>query len=263
MNNIFLEFANQMADQSAIIARKYFRNNSFEEVKSDKSPVTIADKEIEEKLREMILKKFPHHGICGEEYQNVNTESEYQWVIDPIDGTSSFIIGRPTFTTLISLIYKKKPIIGIINQPINNERWIGVDDHSSLSGAWFNGKQIKTRQCKDIENAIISTTSDFFFEKNDLEKFYKIARKAKYQKFGGVVYGADSYAYGLLSLGLIDIIIEPKLQIYDYAALIPIIKKSGGIITKWDGNEPCLQSNIEIVATGSKELHEKVLKILI
>ena len=249
-------FANHLADLSAPIAQKYFRQPNGELEKSDNSPVTLADREIEEILREEIERKFPTHGIIGEEFGLRNPDSDYQWIIDPIDGTSSFIIGRPTFGTLIALAFKGNVIIGIINQPISHERWCGLDG----IGSWLNQTPIKTRQCLEIKNAIISTTSDFFFTKNDLQKFKNLAKNAKYQRYGGVIYGGDCYAYALLASGFIDIIIEPQLQVYDYAALIPIIKMAGGFIGDWEGGELKLESGVKLLACSSEELYRKVVR---
>ncbi len=254
----FSDFANHLADLSAPIAKKYFRVPNGEIIKADLSPVTHADREIEEVLRAEIETWFPDHGIIGEEFGARNSDADYQWIIDPIDGTSSFIIGRPTFGTLIALAYKGKAILGILNQPISGERWIGIDG----VGSWLNGAAIKSRKCVDISDAIISTTSQFFFEGNDLAKFQKLSAGAKYQRFGGVVYGADCYGYALLASGFIDIIIEPALQVYDYAALIPIIKMAGGFIGDWRGNELGLESNVKIIACGSEELYRKVVELM-
>ncbi len=216
------------------------------------------DRGIEELLRAKIMEKFPEHGIFGEEFGMHNPDADYQWIIDPIDGTSSFIMGRPTFGTLIALAFKGDVIIGIVNQPIAKERWLGVDGE----GAWFNGKPIKTRACADIEDAIISTTSDFFFSANDLAKFKKLSKMAKYQKFGGVIYGGDCYSYALLASGFVDIIVEPSLQVYDYAALIPIIKMAGGKIGFYDGEEFSLKGDAKILACANKTLFDKVLKVM-
>lgn len=257
-NKNFSDFANHLADLSEPIARKYFRLPNGEIVKEDKSPVTLADREIEEILRSEIEKKFPEHGIIGEEYGVHNVDADYQWIIDPIDGTASFIIGRPTFGTLIALAYKGKPILGIINQPISRERWLGIDGE----GAWFNGQPIKTRQCESIADAIISSTSQFFFDEVDLKKFLNLSKQAKYQRFGGVVYGADCYGYALLASGFIDIIIEPELQVYDYAALVPIVKMAGGYIGDWSGKEFNLQSNVKLLACANKKLAKEVITIL-
>lgn len=255
-------FAHHLADLSAPIARKYFRTPNGEVIKEDQSPVTQADREIEEIIRAEIEKKFPNHGIEGEEFGLRNPDADYQWILDPIDGTSSFIIGRPTFGTLIALAYKGEVKIGIINQPISNERWIGVNFGGNQDGAWLNGKAISTRDCGKISNAIISTTSQFFFDAEDLQKFQKLASKAKYQRFGGVVYGGDCYAYALLASGFIDIIIEPSLKVYDYAALIPLIKMAGGFVGDWHGNEIGLKSDGRIIACGSEALYHKVIAML-
>ncbi len=258
INQAIIDFANHLADLSTSIAKKYFRQENGEIVKNDKSPVTLADQQIEEVLRNEIIKKFSNHGIIGEEFGLHNPDSDYQWIIDPIDGTSSFIIGRPTFGTLISLAYKGKSILGIINQPISGERWLGIENQ----GAWFNNKAIKTRQCLDIQDAVISTTSPFFFAKHDLEKFQKLCISAKYPKFGGVIYGGDCYAYALLASGYLDLIIEPELQIYDYAALVPIIKMAGGYIGDWQGNELGLKSGVKLIAAGTKELYNKTVALM-
>ncbi len=257
-----IDFANNLADLSQEIAIKYFRNNNGEIEKDDHSPVTKADREIEEVLRREIINHFPEHGIIGEEYGLTNPNSDFQWIIDPIDGTSSFIIGRPTFGTLIALAYKNKPVLGIMNQPINKERWLGIDDDSDKSGAWLNKKPIKTRRCTEIKDAIISTTSPFFFNETDLDKFQKLAGKAKYQKYGGVIYGGDCYSYALLASGFIDIIIEPNLQVYDYAALVPIIKMAGGAIGEWEKGELGLKSNVKLLACANQELYKKACEFL-
>ena len=133
INQELIDFANFLADKSAQIAKKYFRLPNGEREKEDNTPVTKADREIEAMMRDHIQKKYPNHGIIGEEYDNINEKAEFIWVLDPIDGTSSFIIGRPIFGTLISLTRNKKPILGIVNQPITNERWLGIKDQ----GAWF------------------------------------------------------------------------------------------------------------------------------
>ena len=145
------EFANDLADIASEITKKYFRKHFAEENKSNDTPVTIADREIESAIRDAIIKKFPDHGIVGEEYGLINENADYKWVIDPIDGTVSFVIGRPIFGNLIALSYQNKPILGIINQPITNERWIGIVDEESK----LNNEIIKTRKCNNIEDAIL------------------------------------------------------------------------------------------------------------
>ncbi|MFM7702293.1 MAG: inositol monophosphatase family protein, partial [Alphaproteobacteria bacterium] len=151
-----------------------------------------------------------------------------------------------------------KVILGIINQPINGERWLGIEGQ----GSWFNGKKIQTRNCQNIENAVLSSSSPFFFKDENKIIFEKVCSLTKYQKIGGVVYGGDCYAYGCLASGFVDLIIEPELKIYDFASHIPIIKNAGGVITDWFGNDLKLESNTKLVASSTPKLHEQVLKII-
>ncbi len=254
-----INFAHNLADISSEIAKKYFRLPNGEIKKEDESPVTKADREIEEILRQKIIAEFPHHGIIGEEFGNHNEKSEFKWIIDPIDGTSSFIIGRPSFGTLIALYHQEKPLLGIMNQPITGERWIGITNQ----GSWLNGKKISTRKnVGELSEAILCTTSPFFFKNNDEKIFAKVAAQTKYQNFGGVVYGGDCYLYALLASGFVDLILDPGLKVYDYAALIPIIEMAGGVITNWEGNDPQLKSGVKILASANQELHRKALEII-
>lgn len=251
-------FTNYLADISAQITKKYFRLPNGEITKEDESPVTIADREIEKILREEIMKKFPSHGIIGEEFGNHNETADFVWILDPIDGTSSFIVGRPIFGTLISLTYQGKSVLGIMNQGISNERWIGIAGEA----AYFNGQKIQTRNCKDLSQAVMCSSSSHYFKGEDEEVFKKITALTKYQKIGGVIYGGDCYSYATLASGFVDIVIDPGLKVYDYAALIPIIEMAGGVVTDWWGNDLNLQSDVHLVACANKELHEQVLKIL-
>ena len=258
LNQEIINFANHLADIASEISKKYYRIENGEVAKDDDSPVTKADREIEEKIREAIFANYPTHGIIGEEFGNHQENAEYLWIIDPIDGTSSFIVGRPIFGNLIALVVRQKVQLGIINQPINSERWIGIEG----SGSWFNGTKIKTRNCQKISQAVLSSSSPFFFKDFNQEVFEKICTLTKYQKIGGVVYGGDCYAYGCLSSGFVDLIIEPELKVYDFASHIPIIKNAGGVITDWDGNDLKLESNVRLVASATPKLHEEVLKII-
>lgn len=258
LNQEIINFANLLADTASEISKKYYRIANGEIAKEDDSPVTIADREIEEKIRELIFKKYPTHGIIGEEYGNHQEHQDYTWIIDPIDGTSSFIVGRPIFGNLISLTFKQNVILGIINQPINNERWLGIEGQ----GSWFNGNRIKTRNCQKIDDAVLSSSSPYFFKKENKIIFEEICKYTKYQKIGGVVYGGDCYAYGCLASGFVDLIIEPELKIYDFASHIPIIKNAGGVITDWSGNDLKLESNTKLIASATPKLHDEVLKLI-
>jgi inositol-phosphate phosphatase/L-galactose 1-phosphate phosphatase/histidinol-phosphatase len=257
LNQEIINFANHLADISGEVIKKYFRQNFGEITKDNQTPVTLADKGAEEVMRNAIIKQFPDHGIVGEEFGNVNSNAKYQWVLDPIDGTVSFVMGRPIFGTLIALCYEGKPIVGIINQPINGERWYNFDNQ-----AFFNDKIIQTRKCSQLSEAILCSTSPFFFQGKDLEMLNKISAQTKYQSQGGIIYGGDCYLFGLLAMGQIDVIIEQGLNNFDFCALAPIVKAAGGIITDWQGKELDINSDGKILACGDKELHKRIINLI-
>lgn len=273
-NNEFVNFINFLADESAIIAKKYFRQPNKEKEKLDKSPVTLADQEIEALIRYNIKKKYPDHGIIGEEYDDINPDAKYKWIIDPIDGTSSFIIGRPIFGTLIALTHNNKPIIGILDQPISNERWIGI----SNIGSYFidtkltktsnyynlitsnNSQKITTRNINSINDSVMCSSSPFYFkDQNDQKILQHLTSLTKYQKIGGIIYGGDCYSFVCLAMGFVDIIIEPGLQNYDYAATQIIIEMAGGVVSDWQGKDLNLKSDARLLACSNPELHQLVL----
>ena len=249
----YIPFAEQLATISGEVIRRYYRKKIPFDVKKDSTPVTIADKEVEKSVRAMIRNTYPEHGIIGEEYENVNEDADFKWLIDPIDGTKSFMIGRPIFGTLLSLIYKDTPIVGVIDQPILGERWTGARGYATN----FNYEPIETRFCGEIEKAVLCTTSPNLFKKKDFKKFELVREKAQY-----TVYGGDCYSYGLLSRGSVDIVIETGLKPYDLCALRPVIEGSKGVITDWDGKEITTNSNGHVVACGDSELHRQVLELL-
>lgn len=258
LNQEIISFANHLADISGDVIKRYFRNHFAENSKENQTPVTLADKGSEMVIRDAIIKNYPDHGIIGEEFGNLNPNAKYQWVIDPLDGTISFVMGRPIFGTLIALCEDGKPILGIINQPINKERWVGTDVKSI-----FNGEEIRTRKCKELSDAILCSTSPHFFKGADLEKLNKISAQTKYQSQGGIIYGGDCYLFGLLAMGQIDIIIEKGLNNFDFAALVPVVESAGGIITDWNGKELNINSDGTVLACGDKALHQKILQLLI
>ncbi|MDB2550339.1 inositol monophosphatase family protein [Rickettsiales bacterium] len=258
INQNLINFAHELADISGDIAKKYFRTNFDEVQKSDKSPVTQADKQIEMRLRAEIHKKFPDHGIIGEEFANENSDAEYKWIIDPIDGTISFAIGKPIFGTLIALTFQDKPILGIINQPVNNERWWGIENDK----AYFNDITIKTKNCQQISDAVFCTQSPFFFEGRIKERIEMITCQTKYQHQGGAIYSGDCYHFALLAHGFVDIIIEHGLNNYDFLALVPIIESAGGVITNWQGEKLNVNSDGRVIATSSQYLHELTINYL-
>lgn len=249
----FIPFAEQLGTISGEIVRNYFRQDIVPEQKDDSSPVTKADREIERSIRAMIHNTYPEHGIIGEEYEPTNPEAEYKWIIDPIDGTMAFMMGKPIFGTLISLVYRDEPVLGIIDQPIIGERWTGVKGFATN----FNYTPITTRKCESLSTAMLGTTSPDLFSGEDREKFNKIHDAAQYVSFGG-----DCYAYGLLACGYIDVIIETGLKPHDFCALAPIIRGSKGVFTDWQGKDITMHSDGKVIACGDRRVHAEILSIL-
>ena len=249
----FTSFANILANESEKMIMQYFRKSFTTEIKDDRTPVTIADKNTEQKIRDLIKKKYPNHCILGEEYEEINTENEFIWVIAPIDGTMSFIAGHKDFGTLIALLHNKKPILGIIDCPAHKERWVGLQNKPTT----MNDTEVRTSNIKSIKNSYTFTSGLYFEDKKFRTDFDKIIGQAEYYRFGG-----DCYMYGMLASGLIDIVIEDTLKPYDYMALIPVIEGAGGVVTDKYNKEINLDSKGSIIATANPELHKEVMKVL-
>jgi inositol-phosphate phosphatase/L-galactose 1-phosphate phosphatase/histidinol-phosphatase len=249
----FIAFAGALADAAGPIVRRYFRTGIKVLGKADSSPVTIADRKAEARMRALITRHFPDHGILGEEYGAHRIDAEYVWVLDPIDGTKSFICGVPLFGTLIALVHRGRPILGIIDQPVIHERWIGAVGRPTR----FCGKTATTRACRRLADATLFATSPHMFGGGDAESFERLRRNVKLPR-----YGSDCYAYGQLASGNVDIVVESGLKPHDYLAQVPIIAGAGGILTDWEGRALGLQSGPRICAAGDRKLHKEALRIL-
>lgn len=243
------KLAEHLADEAGKIIRPYFRQSIEVDHKSDDSPVTIADRTVEQRLRQIIEELRPEDGIIGEEFGLKESKNQYEWVLDPIDGTKSFIAGRPSFGTLIALCENGVPILGIINQPILNERWVGAKGMPTT----FNGKVVKTSSCHHLKHAKLASTGPYMFP-DHWEKLYN--------NCDFMIWGGDCYSFGLLANGNIDAIVEGKLSFYDFAALVPIIEGAGGWIGDWDGNTLHKNSDGMIVTVGDIALKDQILGIL-
>jgi myo-inositol-1(or 4)-monophosphatase len=246
-HNEFKKFSKHLAEISGKVIKKYFRTRSSVYQKEDNSPVTIADKKAEEVMREAIMKSFPEHGIIGEEFGEQQSNSNYQWVLDPIDGTKSFICGTVNFGTLIALLKNGEPILGVFNQPILNEFLVGDNLNAKL-----NDTAVQMRDCQKLADAVLLTTDFLNVEKyQDIVKFNKLIRKVNCFRGWG-----DCYGYYLLATGFADIMIDPIMSIWDTAAIVPIIRGAGGMITDYHGKDP-LKGNSIIAA--SSIIHSQVL----
>ena len=243
-----LSFANDLADIARPIALQHFRSPLSIDLKGDSSPVTIADRTIETRLRERIAERYPDHGVFGEEFAQ-QRGLEYTWVLDPIDGTRAFISGVPLFGTLIALAKGDTPIAGVVDMPAMGERWVG----SSL-GAFFQGRPAEVSGCTTLSNARVSSTSPDIFTADALAAFDRLTKRAAFRRFGG-----DCYSYGLLASGHCDLVIEQGLKPYDYMALVPIIEAAGGFITDWAGEPLTFGSDGKVIAAATRELLEECL----
>ena len=290
--------ANTVADTAAVITTKYFRTRFEVDVKSDASPVTIADRQAERAMREALAAAVPGHCVFGEEegFQagqgDSSVVSDYLWVLDPIDGTKSFITGKPVFGTLVSLLYKGAPVIGILDQPVQRERWVGVSGRQTT----LNGSEIHSRACGEVSSAYLYATTPHMFEGKTEVAFNALRGQVRIP-----LYGCDCYAYGLLAAGHCDLVAEadlkpvgietcppahlhwPSLALiarifdrlpvmqYDYMALVPIVSGAGGRITDWKGGE--LRWSVEeasrgvapigeVLAAGDAGCHASALEIL-
>jgi inositol-phosphate phosphatase/L-galactose 1-phosphate phosphatase/histidinol-phosphatase len=248
----YIELAGRLADIARPIVARYFRSDLAIADKADASPVTTADREAEAAIRAVLEAECPDHGILGEEHGAENLEADYVWVLDPIDGTKAFVTGKPLFGTLIALCQNGTPVLGVIDQPILKERWVGAVGHPTT----YNGEAVSARACGEVSEAWLYATSPAMFKGADEEAFNRLAECVKFP-----LYGADCYAYGLLASGFTDIVCEATMQPYDYCALVPVVEGAGGKISDWAGQPLTLNSDGRVLAVGDPALHQVVLDL--
>jgi myo-inositol-1(or 4)-monophosphatase len=252
-------FAEELADLSGKAILPHFREQLLVHNKLGDSgfdPVTEADREAERVIRARIKLRFPSHGVMGEEDGHEHGASSFTWVVDPIDGTRAFMCGMAQWGTLIALNDGERPIIGVLDQPYMRERWIASNGHTRFHHAHGETRTLKTRRCAQLKAAVLSTTSPVdYFDETEQRAFWALSGQARLTRFGG-----DCYAYGLLAMGFIDVIVEAALKPWDIQALIPIVENAGGVVTTWDGR--AAQEGGRIVACGDPRLHAAVLEVL-
>ena len=251
------QFLDKLADAAADSIMPHFRAALSVESKgtSGFDPVTAADRDAEAAMRRLIHQAYPDHGIIGEEHGSEHPEADYVWVLDPIDGTRSFITGLPVWGTLIGLLHKGEPVFGMMAQAFTRERYWGDG-----SGAWYRGPDgrtmpVHTRQCAGPAQAALFTTTPSLFAGADRTAYDRVEGAVRLAR-----YGTDCYAYCMVAAGHADVVIEAGLKPYDIVALIPIITGAGGRVTNWEGKSAA--SGGRIVASGDARLHEGVLAML-
>ena len=247
-----LSLAGQLADAARRTAVSRFRTPLAVTRKSDGSPVTAADKDIEIEMRALIRAAFPEHGIRGEEFA-AEGDGEFTWVLDPIDGTKSFITGFPLFGTLIALCQGQRPVIGVVEAPALAERWVGCEGRATL----FNGREAHARGCPGIGDAVVYTTTPETFNPAERQRFEALSGRAALRRYGG-----DCYLYGMLASGHCDLVVEVQLKPHDYMAVVPVVQGAGGRISDWRGKPLDWKSDGRVVAAGTEALwHEAVAEL--
>ena len=245
-----LAFAEQLADVARPIARSHFRALRGVELKSDRSPVTLADRAIERALRERVAAEFPQHGVLGEEEGATAPDAELLWVLDPIDGTKAFATGNPLFGTLIGLLHRGRPVLGVLDAAALGERWAAADG----LGCRHQGAPIRTRAVAALRDAVMySTTPDAGGD----PRVAALRQRVRWTSFGG-----DCLAYAFVAMGGADLVVDRGLKPYDWCALVPIVEQSGGVLVDWRGAALNLRSDGAVVAAGSRALADEVVRCL-
>ncbi|OXC73307.1 inositol monophosphatase family protein [Caballeronia sordidicola] len=247
----YRQFASSTLDETGPIGMRYFRQPIDIAQKADASPVTVADIEIEAMIRDRIARTYPSHGILGEEQGSVNLSAELCWVIDPIDGTKSFISGIPLWGTLLALLKDAQPVFGIIDVPALDERYVATLGRQTER----NGDVIRTSHCDDLRKCNLFATSPDMFSITEFQVFDSLSRQARFRRYGG-----DCYNYAMLAAGNIDAVVEAGLKPYDYLPVVPIVNGAGGLMTDWNGNPLTPSSDGRVIAAATPALHRALLE---
>jgi inositol-phosphate phosphatase / L-galactose 1-phosphate phosphatase / histidinol-phosphatase len=253
MTNDDLRLAERLAAAAGAAIRPYFRAACSHETKADASPVTEADRAAEAAMRQILAVERPNDGIIGEEFGAERADARRVWVLDPIDGTRSFMTGRPSFGTLIALLEEAQPVLGLIDQPIVGERWIGAVGQATR----FNGAPARVRNCPDLGQAQLATTSPYLFSDAGLNSF-----EAVRMGVANTIVGGDCYNYALLSIGQLDLVIEEGLKLYDFAALVPVVAGAGGVMCDWQGQPLDQHSDGRVIALGDPTLLTQIVQMI-
>ena len=250
-----IALAGRLADAAGEAIRPYWRGAIGLETKGDSSPVTLADRAAEEAMRRILTAEAGRDGIQGEEFGIEREGANRRWVLDPIDGTTSFVAGRPIFGTLIALLEDGFPVLGVIDQPILGERWVGATGR----GTTFNGAEVRTRPCRELSDALLATTSPSLFDDHAAEHFMALAGKTAHRR---MIWGGDCYNYGLVASGQIDLVCESGLKLHDFAALVPVVEGAGGTMADWNGEPLHAGSEGHVIALGDPARLEDVVEAL-
>ncbi len=250
-----IALALRLADAAGAAIRPYFRSGLASEDKGDATPVTLADRAAEEAMRRILRAEVPKDTIIGEEFGAEAGTSGRSWVLDPIDGTAGFLAGRPIFGTLIALVVEGWPVLGVIDQPIIGERWVGAAGRPTT----FNGAPARTRRCRTLAEATLATTGPHYFDDHEGGHFMGLAARTAHRR---MVMGGDCYNYAQLASGNVDIVCEANLKLHDWAALVPVVEGAGGTMCDWNGDPLHAGSSGHVLALGDPARLEDVIEAL-
>ena len=253
----FAAFIEKLATVSGETILPFFRTSLGVDNKKagrEFDPVTEADRAAEAVMRRLISTNFPQHGIIGEEFGSERADAEYVWVLDPIDGTKAFIGGFPVWGTLIALMHRGQAVFGMMHQPFIGERFTGDTGSARYRGP-AGERKLNVRRCASLSEVTLYTTTPLMFGEAERSAFNSVEEKVRLSRYGG-----DCYAYCMLAAGHVDLVIEAGLKSYDIAALVPIDRGAGGIVTTWDG-KPAHQGG-NVIAAGDPRVHEAAMKLL-
>jgi inositol-phosphate phosphatase / L-galactose 1-phosphate phosphatase / histidinol-phosphatase len=248
-----LKAALEISAAAAAIPMQYFRSSIVVEDKPDHTPVTIADRETEANIRRAIEKRFPTHAILGEEFGKTDRQADYTWIVDPIDGTRSFICGFPLFGMLLGVMRGDEPIVGVIRMPALNESFAGRRG----AGAFKDGTPISCRRDIKLKDARIVINEANRMVMNEPLRLRRLMSAGQIRRFFN-----DCYPFALLASGQIDVVIDSDLQPYDYLPIVPVVEAAGGVMTAWHGEKLGLGSDGSVIAAATPELHREVMSLL-
>lgn len=248
-----VQFAVSLADEAESLLRAGTAASASARLKADRSFVTDLDHAIEQRLRASIAARHPEHGVIGEEGDDVRADSEWTWVLDPIDGTAPFIAGMPVYGSLIALCRHGEPAVGVITFPATQDRWVGVSGRPTQR----NGAPCRTRGGAELSTAIQAVMNPDFFEDEERRALQAVSARTAWR-----IYGGSAFSYGLLASGRIDLAVDTRLKVHDYAAFVPVIEGAGGVITDWDGAPLRIGSGPRVLAAGDAARHAEALRVI-
>ncbi len=250
-----IALAHRLADAAREAILPHFRSGMTSERKGDSTPVTLADRAAEAAMRAILKEAVPDDAVHGEEYGATTGTSGRTWVLDPIDGTTAFLAGRPIFGTLIALVVEGWPVLGVIDQPVLKERWVGATGQATT----LNGQPVRTRPCRELGDAALATTGPHYFDQHDGDHFMALAAKTDHRR---MVMGGDCYNYAMLASGHIDVVCEANLKLHDWAALVPVVEGAGGTMADWNGEPLHAASSGHVIALGDPARLDDVVEAL-